>query len=224
MSDWDTNKIAQSRWNRIHASYEREELAYDGWLDSFRQVIINCQTPIIDLGCGSGNDTLYLVKLGKEVIPCDYSENAIHNIRKNFPEVRRSECVDLTEGLPFPDSFAGIILADLSLHYFDEMTTFGILDDLKRVLKPAGLLLFRVNSIHDINYGAGQGIEIERHFYKTETMGYKRFFDESDIRHFFHGWELIHVEESELDRFEKPKVLWTGAARNLDLSKKDVIE
>ena len=38
---------------------------------------------VLDLGCGSGNDTLYLINKGKKVISCDQSSNAINNIRKN---------------------------------------------------------------------------------------------------------------------------------------------
>ncbi len=58
-------------WDNIHKDYNREDIKIDDWLDKFSNIIDNCSTPVLDLGCGSGNDTLYLIKKGKEVISCD---------------------------------------------------------------------------------------------------------------------------------------------------------
>ena len=209
------NKIANNRWDKHHEHYERKEIKYDDWLDLFEQPISLCQTPIIDLGCGSGNDTLYLIERGKKVIPCDYSAKAIQNIQNNFPEVIRTECFDMTKGLPFEDNFTDIIICDLSLHYFTEALTHCILEDIKRVLKPNGLLLLRVNSVKDVNHGAGEGTEIEHHLYETEDGRYKRFFDEEDFQKFFSDWEVLYLHEETMGRYEKEKVLWKGAFKVL---------
>ena len=202
---------ANERWNEVHKIYERDKIKYDDWLDLFGEAIGNCKTPIIDLGCGGGNDTLYLIEKGKEVIPCDYSSKAIENIKKNFPELKRTECFDMTKGLPFDYNFTDLIICDLSLHYFTEKTTFEVLDEIKRVLKPNGLLLFRVNSVRDVNHGAGEGKEIEPHLFETEDGRYKRFFDKDDIERFFSGWETLYVHEETMGRYEKEKILWRCA-------------
>ena len=205
--------IQKNRWNTIHTNYERDNLKYDDWLDLFEDKIKNCTTPIIDLGCGSGNDTLYLLEKGKEVIPCDYSENAIENIKKNFPEIQRTECFDMVNGLPFPNDFTDIIIADLTLHYFLEKDTIKILEEIKRVLKSKGILIFRVNSINDVLYGAGKGLEVEKHLYQTDDMGYKRFFDEKDIKYFLNGWDISYMQEEDMTRYDKPKKLWRCLAK-----------
>ncbi|MCL1950000.1 MAG: methyltransferase domain-containing protein [Turicibacter sp.] len=199
-------------WDTQHKSYERKSIKVDGWLKD-SEVIQNCQTPIIDLGCGSGNNIVRLLKLGKTVIPCDYSENAIANIRRNFPEINQAECFDMAKGLPFEDSFTDVIIADLSLHYFSEAVTFEILREIKRVLKPCGTLLFRVNSMSDTNYGAGVGEEVEHHYYFTGTSSYKRFFDEKDIHYFLADWEVEFLTEIDLFRYDLPKKVWHGIAR-----------
>ncbi|MFR8104543.1 MAG: class I SAM-dependent methyltransferase [Clostridia bacterium] len=204
---------AIERWNNIHSNYERDKIKYDDWLELFQRAIDNCKTPIIDLGCGSGNDTLYLVERGKKVIPCDYSSNAIQNIQKNFPEVERTECFDMTKGLPFEDNFTDIIIGDLSLHYFTERKTFEILDEIKRVIKPDGILLFRVNSVKDVNHGAGKGKEIEPHLYETGDGRYKRFFDAQDLEKFFTDWEKLYIHEEIMGRYDLEKVLWRGAMK-----------
>lgn len=202
---------ANKRWNNIHGHYERGEIKYDDWLDLFENVINNCTSPIIDLGCGSGNDTLYLIEKGKKVIPCDYSKNAIQNIKKNFPEITIAKCFDMTKGLPFEDNFTDIVISDLSLHYFTKRQTLEILEEIKRILKPNGILLFRVNSVKDVNYGAGKGIELESHFYKTEDGRYKRFFDEKDLNTFFSNWEKLYLYEEAMGRYGLEKILWRGA-------------
>ena len=55
-------------WDNIHSKYERNEIKLDDWLDKFETIIDSCSTPILDLGCGSGNDTLYLINKNKQVI------------------------------------------------------------------------------------------------------------------------------------------------------------
>lgn len=202
---------ANEIWNSIHSNYERDKIKYDDWLKIFERAIDNCKTPIIDLGCGSGNDTLYLVERGKKVIPCDYSRNAVQNIQKNFPEVERTECFDMTKGLPFEDNFTDIIISDLFLHYFTEEKTFEVLNEIKRVLKPDGILLFRVNSVKDVNHGAGEGKEIEPHLYETGDGRYKRFFDAQDLEGFFTDWKKLYIHEETMGRYDLEKVLWKGA-------------
>ena len=204
---------ANQWFNNMHKNYERANIRYDDWLKIFDRAITNCKTPIIDLGCGSGNDTLYLLERGKSIIPCDLSKNAIENIKRNFPEIKRTECFDMSKGLPFESDFTDIVISDLSLHYFTRQTTFEILDEIKRVLKPNGLLFFRVNSIKATNYGSGQGKEIEPHLYEMKNGRLKRFFNEKDLNEFFSEWEIIYLHEEIMNRYEVPKLVWKGAVK-----------
>lgn len=207
----DSNESTKNYWNDIHNSYERADIKYDDWLDLFLDDINSCVLPIIDLGCGSGNDSKYLIEHGKKVVACDYAEKAVENVRRNFPELTDAKCFDMTEGLPFEDNYAGIIIADLSLHYFSEKVTKKILAEIKRVLNNDGILIFRVNSINDTNHGAGVGTEIEHHYYLNESNGrYKRFFDRDDINMFFKDWNIEYAEEEKMDRYKLLKILWRG--------------
>lgn len=88
-----------------------------------------------------------------------------------------------------------IVIADLSLHYFSDEKTKEILQDIKRILILEGYLLIRINTITDINHGAGKGTEIEHHFYKTEDGMFKRFFDEEDIKTIFSDFDVFFCEE-----------------------------
>lgn len=171
------NRKSIEYWEKFYGTISTDEIKYDDWLEKFQNEINNCKTPIIDLGCGLGNNTKYLIEKGKEVIPCDFSAIAIQNIKKNFPMIKTTKVFDMTKGLPFEDNYTELIIADLSIHYFLEKTTFYVLEEIKRVLKPNGTLLFRVNSINDTNYGAGSGKEIEHHLYEVSIQNgsLKRF-------------------------------------------------
>ena len=98
-------------WDNIHSKYERNEIKLDDWLDKFETIIDSCSTPILDLGCGSGNDTLYLINKNKQVISCDQSSNAINNIKKNFPEVYDTKCFNMLDGMPFDNNSFELIIA-----------------------------------------------------------------------------------------------------------------
>ena len=56
---------------------------------------------------------------------------------------------DMSDGLPFNDNSKNIIIADLSLHYFDSSKTKYIFNEIHRVLKKNGYLIARVNSSND---------------------------------------------------------------------------
>lgn len=206
-------EIAKERWNKEFANRLRDDIVYDDWLDDYEKEIKACNFPIIDLGCGAGNNTKYLLEKGKDVIPCDFAETAIENIKSRFPQIKRAECFDMTKGLPFADNFTDIVIADLSLHYFSEKATYYVLEEIQRVLKPNGFLFFRVNSVLDKNHGAGQGTEIAKHLYETEDGRQKRFFDKNDIETFWQAWNLIFYKEENMHRYELTKVLWRCLAQ-----------
>jgi len=200
-------------WEEIHQNYDRKTIKTDDWLESFRDMIMQTQKPILDLGCGGGNDTLYLLSKGKQVIPCDQSQNAISNIKKNFPEIKETRCFNMLDGFPFTNDYFDIIIADLCLHYFCEADTYAVLSEIQRILMPGGHLLFRVNSIGDVNHGAGQGVEIEHHVYETESGMLKRFFDEEDIRSLFKDFEIEYLHEETMRRYKQDKRLFRVCAK-----------
>ena len=184
---------------------KREDIVYDDWLDRFKETIDGTEKVAIDLGCGTGSDTLYLLEHGKSVIPCDGSMNAIRNIRKNFPEVQESICFDMLEAFPFANNLVDLVVADLSLHYFTKEDTMNILKEIRRILVNKGHLLMRVNSIEDVNFGALEGTEVEPGLYMTPDGRYKRFFDRKDIYEMAMMFEMRDMHEGSTKRYGKEK-------------------
>ena len=190
-------------WNDTHQKYGNEKPIYDNWLDKYLYLFRDIKCPILDLGSGTGNDTLYLVEKGYEVVACDYSQKAL-DIIKQFMPTAQTELVDISKKLPFNDNEFEVIIADLSLHYFDNDTTIKIMNEIKRILKKDGYLFARVNSVNDINHGAGQGHQLEENFYFVDGYN-KRFFDLKDVDKYFSIIGNVEAKEADMLRYTKPK-------------------
>ena len=89
-----------------------------------------------------------------------------------------------------------------------EKDTFELLNEIRRILTVGGRLIFRVNSVNDVNHGAGQGNEIEHHLYETSDKRLKRFFDEKDIKFFFKGFDIEYLNEEIMTRYKLEKRLY----------------
>ena len=160
-------------------------------------------TPILDLGCGTGNNSLYLFNLKYKVIAIDYSSIALNIINKYLPNIE-TKLVDISSTLPFKDNSFYVVIADLSLHYFSNNDTYKILKEIKRIIKPNGYLLARVNSINDINYMSNNGIELEDNYYYIDGYN-KRFFSNSDAIKYFSTIGEVKIKENTMLRYSKPK-------------------
>ncbi|MCI8778355.1 MAG: class I SAM-dependent methyltransferase [Bacilli bacterium] len=117
----------------------------------------------------------------------------------------------MQEEFPFADESYSLIIADLSLHYFDNNTTIHIMKEIKRILKANGVLLARVASINDFNFGVGVGEQLEKNFY-FEGDYTKRFFNHDDINKYFSIIGEVESFETSMirneDEYRKPKVLY----------------
>jgi len=199
-------------WDDIFKKYGSRKPEYDDWLDKFLPVLELARTKaVIDLGCGIGNDTLYLTERGFNVISCDYSIEALKRLSYFIekPEIRH---FDIRTRFPFDDSFTDVIISDLSLHYFSKDETEKIISEISRVLTGCGIFICRINSVRDVNFGAGQGEKIEENFYNYKGS-LKRFFDKCDIEYFFRDWKIDYINECEMLRYKHKKIVWEFAAR-----------
>ena len=190
-------------WDKTHKTYSVGKITHDNWLDDYKHVLDNCKTEVLDLGCGVGNDTLYLTERGFKVIACDYSDVALKHLKEQLKSVE-TKWLDISNPLPFKNTIFDLVIADLSLHYFDEKTTIAIMKEIKRILKPNGHLLARVNSIADKNFGAGNGQKIEENYYFVEGYN-KRFFSIEDAKKFFSYIGQTKIKEADMLRYREPK-------------------
>lgn len=184
---------------------------YDLWLDEYKDILDqNKDKEILDLGCGIGADTLYLLERGYNVLSCDFSNEALKSIQNNIPN-SKTLYLDMMKAFPIEDNSYSLIIADLSLHYFDNETTIHIMREIKRILRKGGILLSRVASVNDYNFGAGLGEQLEKNYY-FEGAYTKRFFNLEDVNKYFGIIGNVKAEETQMTRNEieylKPKMLY----------------
>lgn len=85
------------------------------------------------------------------------------------------------------------------------------MSEIKRILKDGGILLSRVASINDFNFGVGQGEKLENNYY-FEGDYTKRFFDLEDVNKYFSIIGNVEAKETQMtrneDEYSKPKKLY----------------
>ena len=206
----DHNKKALSMWNGWSKSRFGKPI-YDLWLDDYKSDLEKFKnSKFLDLGCGIGADTLYLIERGYKVISVDYSKEAINNILSNI-KGSEAKILDMNEKFTFENNSFNLIIADISLHYFNEEKTKNIMNEIKRILNKNGILICRVSSINDKYYGAGSGTEIEKRFYDHGSYA-QRYFNEDDLNKFFSIIGKFTFVEKAMTRKESyysmPKMLY----------------
>ncbi len=107
---------------------------------ALENITINQQTKVLDLCCGKGQTTKFLVNYSSEVVGLDISPHALNEARKN---VSQAEFVEgLAQDLPFADNYFELVHTSVALH---EMTTNEleqIFQEVYRVLVPNGIFTF----------------------------------------------------------------------------------
>jgi len=121
----------------------------------FDQLLRGRITPgmrILDAGCGSGRNLVYLLRSGYEVFGADSNRNAVEETRRLAASLAPAlpgdnfRVEDLAE-MSFPDAFADVVLSSAVLHFARDDDHFGaMLRGSWRVLKLGGLFFCRLAS------------------------------------------------------------------------------
>jgi SAM-dependent methyltransferase len=160
---------------------------------------------VLELGCGDGRDTAAMAEAGLHVVAIDLAADAIARARAAAPG---AEFHVNDVRAPFPVHAAPVIVASLSLHYFDWTETLAIIARIRATLGPRGLFIGRFNSTNDHNFGASGYPRIDDNYYLVRGR-HKRFFDRDSIDTLFGvGWRTIAVGETTIQRYDEPKVVW----------------
>jgi tellurite methyltransferase len=107
---------------------------------------------ILDAGCGSGRNLVYLLREGYEVYAADAAPEALESVRSLArvlaPRLPVSNFrVEEVENMSFDDGCADVVVSNAVLHFARDDAHFGsMLLGCWRVLKPGGLFFCRVGS------------------------------------------------------------------------------
>lgn len=193
-------------WKRV-INNQKNSFKNENWLDKYKEIINKIEgNSAVDLGCGIGQDTKWLIDNGFDVISCDISSIALEKLKEFIPESKTLQ-IDMREVLPFKDNSIYLVNADLSIHYFSMKDTIKIFNEINRILVPNGILIGRVNSDKNEGYIREETKVIEDNYY-YDFEKYFRLFNKGQFDILSENWKIIVLNEDIITRVDKKKVLW----------------
>lgn len=157
------------------------------------------EAKVLDLACGRGRHSIYLNKLGYNVIGADLSKNSIEYARKSENETLHFEVKDMRE--PFDKKFDAIFNLFTSFGYFEnEADNLTTLKAIKESLNDYG---FAVLDFMNVNKVINNLVESETKEVEGITFEIKRWVADGYI---FKNIQFSHEGES-YDFTEKVKAL-----------------
>jgi len=140
---------------------------------------------VLDAGCGSGRNLVFMLRAGMNVFGVDASEDAIAAVRElagslaPLPPDRFS--VQPVEAMSFADASMDVVVCSAVLHFArDEAHFHACVRELWRVLAPGGLLFCRLASTI--------GIETQ-----VRPIGHRRHVLPDGSERFLVDAELLHA-------------------------------
>jgi SAM-dependent methyltransferase len=121
----------------------------------FDQILRNRIYPgmrVLDAGCGSGRNLVYLLRAGYDVFGLDQDSQAIEDLRRLSAYLAPSLPpgnfqVGAIEDMTYPDSAFDLVICSAVLHFASDDRQFqAMLKQLWRVLRPGGILFCRLAS------------------------------------------------------------------------------
>jgi demethylmenaquinone methyltransferase/2-methoxy-6-polyprenyl-1,4-benzoquinol methylase len=133
---------------------------------ALHNLTINSDTKILDLCCGSGQATEYLVKHSHNVTGLDASPLSLKRAQRNVPQADYVQA--FAEEMPFADNIFDIVHTSAALHEMESEQLRKILKEVYRVLKPGGI--FTLVDFHNpTNPVFVPGIWLFLFLFETET-------------------------------------------------------
>lgn len=179
----------------------------DLWINKYEDTVKNI--PIgkaLDLGCGLGQYTKYLIDRGFYTISADISIEALNKLKETINDAKTIQ-LDMSTPLPFENNSFDLVFANLSIHYFDEKTTQNLLQEIRRILKVDGYFIGSVNSSKGYEFIKDTAVEIEKNYYFNDKRNI-RLWDMEQFDYFFKDFEKITLNEIRTTRWNRIKDMW----------------
>lgn len=128
----------KEKYDRIGKFYNRTRTADPFLAEKFFQLLTPPnQGKFLDIGCGTGNYTIALKKMGLDFVGVDPSTKMLKKAKAKSDKIRWE--IGKSEKIPFEnETFIGA-LASLTIHHWSDLSVSFA--EIKRILKPAGKFL-----------------------------------------------------------------------------------
>lgn len=189
----------RDHWDRMLCDNEEmfgEEASYSGEkaAEIFKE---NGVKTILELGAGQGRDTFYFLDQGFDVHVLDYSQEGLDDIEakaKDLGYEDRLTCqlADLREDIDLEDnSFDACYSHMLYCMAFTKEELKNLTNEVKRVLKPAGIQAYTSRNTTDSDYGKGD--HLGDNIY-VDSGFIIQYIDDDMIEDYSEGFEIIENE------------------------------
>ena len=201
---WDNNYW--TRYLESNKDKNKLDFMHDVWIEKYRKILNKIEKgKALDLGCGIGQDTMFLINEGYDVLSTDISEKALNELKKKVHNAKILK-LDMNKLLPFNNEEFNLVFANLSTHYYNWNDTVQLYNEIRRILKKDGYFIGRVNSTKTFKSNEEDLTLIENNFYFGRR--YFRLFNEEDFDQLFKDWNIIILNETTTNRWGKKKTLW----------------
>ena len=186
-------------WDRALRQMPERWTAVAGEVHEFAGILHDhdCRS-VYDLGCGVGRHTVFLAQLGFAVSASDISESAITHTRSRLREAgveAQLQRLEMHEW-PFADAAFDAVVAYNVIYHAERTQIEAILAQIRRVLRPRGLLLVTFKSTLDSQ--CGEGVELAP-FSWAPSAGIEQgvphyYVDADEARRLLTDFELLSLE------------------------------
>ena len=114
---------------------------------ALQNLIITHDTQVLDLCCGAGQTTRFLVQKSSQVTGLDISPVALSRAKNNVPQAKYVE--GLAQNIPLADNQFDLVHTSSALHEMTPQELEQIFKEVYRVLKPGGI--FTLVDFHQPN-------------------------------------------------------------------------
>lgn len=150
---------------------------------------------VLEIGCGTGKNTVWLAEWGEQVIALDFSEGMIARAKEKVTELGRENVTfavaDITQPLPIADGTANVATVNLVLEHISDLA--GVFSRVARVLKDGGR--FFVSELHPFRQYAGKKAVFQGEGGEIEIPAYihhiSEFLDAAQRA----GFTLVRLDE-----------------------------
>ena len=183
-------------WNANWAKWSHDFTPSPFAVKALKLIKIKDFHDVLDLGCGTGGNSLFFAANGLNVTACDVSDAALDAVDGlKHPKIKTMQA-DMTTA-NFGKEKYDAVFACLSLHYFDDAVTRRIVSNIRESLRADGALFVRCKSTEDPLYGKGE--QVGKDMYR---FGYVRhFFSPEYMRDVLSAFPVVRITETREDYF-----------------------
>jgi len=147
---------------------------------------------ILELGCGDGKTLLALCGGGRSVVAVDYAPGAaaLARARAYAPPVPAVAVADARQ-LPFVGNTFDAVIVSHILGHNPDAGRGAIVREIRRLLRPGGLVWFRDFSDRDFRSGTGTPVGPGTRVRGTGIATH--YFSEEEVRSLFSGFEPVFL-------------------------------